>query len=171
MYVCAPTYIYICALCSPEMTYSQSLIYRSKYLSLCSLSCLSLATFSRAYVCARNWLYFGSMKHTMYISYAYIFSCTLHRDCVPKYCAIFSALLRTCFFYCQNKAAMYALFAHCLFMYRNVRFLTEYDLIWIFFTNIFDILLARGCAHDRLSHPRASLFPPSCSHPLLRFSL
>jgi len=73
----------------------------------------------------------------MYISHAYIFSCTLHRDCIPKYCAIFFALLRSCFFLLPKQTAMCALFAHCLFMYRNVRFLTEYDLIWIFFNEYF----------------------------------
>ena len=46
--VCIPACIHTYVRRSPEMTYSQSVIYCSKYLSLCSVSCLSLETFSYA---------------------------------------------------------------------------------------------------------------------------
>jgi len=86
------------------------------------------------------------MKHTMYISYAYIFNCTLHRDCESKILRDFFRAVTYMFFLLPKQAAMCALFAHCLFMYRKGSgFLTEYDLIWIFL-RIFSIFFSRVIA-------------------------
>lgn len=120
------------------------------------------------------------MKHTyiLYVDIKYNILAAPHRDITFQNTWLhdfFRAVDTYVFFLLPNAKQVQYTFAHCLFMYRDVTFLAEYDLIsGFFYLNIFEILLARGCARDRLSLPCVSpflsvLLPLSLSRP--EFSL
>lgn len=60
-------------------------------------------------------------------------------------------------FLLPNAKQAQRVFAHCLFMYRNVTFLAEYDLIW----NFCEYFRNSSRAWLRPDYPRASLSPLS----------
>lgn len=105
------------------------------------------------------------MKHTyiLYVDTKYNILAAPHRDITfqntGKLHDFFVPLIRTCFSYCQmqNRCNTHL---HIVCLCIETSHFWQ-NMIWSlgFLKNIFEILLARGCARDRLSFPRVSPFP------------